>query len=259
MIDPLGGVNLKLSRAKHQLAELERKIDEMIPDDTCIPVPELSSRGKPIIRVKNVPDPDPRLGVIIGDIAHNLRSALDHLVYCLSTPPGASGPADPASPAFPIVSSSAHWKKSRWRLDQARKGTKTRVERLQPYHRRKHPENRLLWQLRELSDIDKHRLLHVAPVAIAGHQVGWKGTGQVAFHGYKVRRGGLKENAIVLEWDIRGEPETEVEVDAQFAVDIAFDSSTPSLALRHELVVPLLRKVGNFIDGVVVPELGQLL
>lgn len=37
------------------------------------------------------------------------------------------------------------------------RGARAEVDRLQPYHRRKSPENRVLSVLRDLSNRDKHR------------------------------------------------------------------------------------------------------
>lgn len=259
---PLAGVGLKLSRAQHHLNELQREVGKLFaPDEVCTTVADFNEEGKPALRVQNIPKPDPRIGVIIGDVAHNLRSALDHLIYQLCIPLGASEPMDPNEPAFPITSSSDKWRTSRWRLKQARRGTKTRVERFQPYHRRKNPDTWLLWQLREISDIDKHRLLHVAPAAIDAHQIGWKSTGpgRVVFHGYNVRKAPLKENARAVWWDIDAPPEAKVEVEANLVLGIAFDKTTPSKALRNQRVIPLLTAIGDFINGEVIPDLAALL
>ncbi|HEY6550931.1 MAG TPA: hypothetical protein VIY71_07010 [Solirubrobacterales bacterium] len=137
----------------------------------------------------------------------------------------------------------------------------TRIEALQPYHRRKHPETWLLWQLRELSDIDKHRLIHTAPAAIQAHQTKWtsNGPGHVVFRGYRVSRRPLKESAIAMWWDFDAAAEAEMEVDAQIALGIAFDETTPSKALRYERVLPLLWGIGNFINQTVIPSLAPLL
>jgi hypothetical protein len=199
------------------------------------------------------------MGVMIGDVAHSLRSALDHLVYQLCIPSGATEPADPNSPAFPITSSYARWRESRWRLNQAPRGTKARIERLQPYHRRKDPDTWLLWQLRELNDIDKHRLLHVAPAAIDAFQHGVRGTGAGwTLHGIRIRRAPLKENAIAVWWNIEAVGEAQVNVEANLIPGIAFDESTPSKALRYERVISLLLRIGTFINGRVIPELAPL-
>jgi hypothetical protein len=257
----LQGVGLKMSRAQHHLRELDREVGKMLEsEDVCVPVNGNRSNGDPCIRVRNVPEPDPRIGVIIGDIAHNLRSALDHLIYQLSIPPGSTEPVDPDAPAFPITSSSGNWRSARRRLDQARRGTKTRVERFQPYHRRRDPDTWLLWQLREISDIDKHRILHVAPAAIAAHQLGWRsdGPGGVVFHGYHVRRAPLEENAIAAWWDIDAEPEANVQVDANLVMGLAFDKTSPN-ALRYERVLPLMLSIGTFIHERLAPELAELL
>ncbi len=262
MAGSLEGVELKMSRAHFHLKELEREVGKMFsePEEPCTTFLDVNAKWKPILRVKNVPEPDPRLGVIIGDVAHCLRSALDHLIYELSIPKGKAAPAKPGEPQFPITSSYKRWRASRWRLAQARRGVKSRVERLQPYHRRKDPDTWLLWQLREISDIDKHRLLHVAPAAIEAFRTGWEATGSgVVFRGYRLRRRPLEENCIAVWWDIDADPETQVDLEADLLMGIAFDETTPSKALRYERVVSLLNRIGTFINDRVIPELAPLL
>jgi hypothetical protein len=251
-----------MSRAQHHFKELQREVDNIFESgDVCKPIPGHKPNGMPCLRVKNVPTPDPRVGVIVGDVAHALRSALDHLVYQLCIPKRATEPTNPTAPAFPITSSPQAWKDSNWRLDQAPRGTKTVVERLQPYHRRKEPDAWLLWQLREISDIDKHRLLHVAPAAIDAHQMAWRsdGPGAVTWRGYHVRKAPLKENAIAVWWDIDAGPEANVQVDANLIFGIAFDKFTPSKALRNERILSLLWRCGTFINDRVIPEVAPLL
>ncbi|HZJ49875.1 MAG TPA: hypothetical protein VFF07_03235 [Actinomycetota bacterium] len=113
-------------------------------------------RGEYQLFVISIPDIPPRWGAIVGDILHNLRSALDHLAFV-----GSFGWEDSQ---FPIVDSPGEIGRN-WRF----KGTRDRVssnmwaliERNQPYsggHAQLafgHP----LARLRDLSNEDKHRTL----------------------------------------------------------------------------------------------------
>jgi len=90
-----------------------------------------------------------------GDVVHNLRTALDHLAHQLvlvGTPDG--NPARQIE--FPILDSREEYEK--------RKASKTRgmradaieaIDELKPYK----DGNRVLWRLRELDNIDKHRMI----------------------------------------------------------------------------------------------------
>lgn len=122
-----------------------------------------------------------RWGMVLGDFVHNLRSALDHLVWQLTIVRDGS-PPDPIprhsaweAAQFPILSNPSDW----LRVDRkgARKGrpsvqtgmgrvervpplAQTRIKRLQPFATRQ-PERHPLWVLAELSNIDKHRFPHL--------------------------------------------------------------------------------------------------
>jgi hypothetical protein len=90
-----------------------------------------------------------------GDVVHNLRTALDHLAHQLvlvGTPDG----NPPRQIEFPILDSREEYEK--------RKASKTRgmrgdailaIDELKPYK----DGNRALWRLRELDNIDKHRMV----------------------------------------------------------------------------------------------------
>jgi hypothetical protein len=105
----------------------------------------------------------------IGEIAHNLRSALDHLVVQLVVDNG----RDPESTRtqFPIFLREDDYRQKRGRrpahreamLDGVAKSNKTVIDGLQPYQAgprsaRRHP----LWLLREITDRDRHREPHIA-------------------------------------------------------------------------------------------------
>lgn len=83
--------------------------------------------------------PDPMTGIILGEFAHNLRSALDHLVYQLILLNG--GDPEIGKPAFPILEKTPDPKNPNPTGLRGRiaKDHLTRIERAQPYHLRKHP------------------------------------------------------------------------------------------------------------------------
>src|SRR5438067_9501650 len=84
MADPLASVRFKLERAvKHldEIAELVRPVEyrpvRVVTED------DLAAQ-RVHLRVEFDDSFDPRVGVVIGDGLHNLRSALDHLISSLA-------------------------------------------------------------------------------------------------------------------------------------------------------------------------------
>jgi hypothetical protein len=121
----------------------------------------------------NIPLPVLQFGVILGEIVHNLRCALDFLIWELSVKAQQYRPPDvilPRSPdtkwkrlQFPITMDNAGWKNAikgnnLWALDQT---TIDDIEKLQPYYGGKAAADQPLWWLQELWNIDKHRTIPI--------------------------------------------------------------------------------------------------
>lgn len=119
--------------------------------------------------------PPPRWGVIIGEIIHDLRSALDHLVWQLVI---STGSTPTRESQFPIYSDRprnrqggmnrrARWAKMLTGVDHA---DATAIKALQPYRR----THRLLYcplaELSALSNKDKHNVLLATLGAAVGHE-----------------------------------------------------------------------------------------
>jgi hypothetical protein len=108
----------------------------------------------------------------MGDVIYDLRSALDHLAWQLVIANGGTPvtPEDNAGPstAFPIFHSKEGAKGGPRPPVSIAGGVNTAalavIERLQPYHRVDDPQLDPLWQLSELCNTDKHRLLLVVGV-----------------------------------------------------------------------------------------------
>jgi hypothetical protein len=108
-----------------------------------------------IVNVRRQP-PD-RLGLLLGDFVHNLRSALDHLVCQLSL---LEGPTDCSDTQYPICFNKGRFNqlKGNW-LKGVSARHRAAIEKTQPYHGRR-PESHPLAVLDWLDRIDKHRVLH---------------------------------------------------------------------------------------------------
>jgi len=104
-------------------------------------------------------DPIPLdIPVRIGEIAYQLRSALDQLAWQLVLANG--GQPVIKRTAFPILDTAPSVLRIAGGVDPAALAI---IEELQPYKRSQDPQTDVLWLLSELNNIDKHRL----PIVVA--------------------------------------------------------------------------------------------
>ncbi len=159
----------KLARADEHLAALHREADGWGDGDPFAVERKSNAEGREHIftlRFKTQPNVW-RWAVLLGDALHNLRCALDHMVYALATAQtGKDPPDDDATLAFPIASDPSYFARSRFRIRSLDPDTQTAIEKAQPYNRLKPGKWFMpLWWLAQLHDIDKHRLSHISVVA----------------------------------------------------------------------------------------------
>ena len=165
----------KLKRANQHLDALEHEIERWLSTDPYIVIDQIDSQtGENAVRICRKESTPPSISVIAGDVIHNLRCALDHLVYALADSyqrmlthkPFILG--DVTGTQFPIFHS---WE------EFCNRGTKF-VRRIHPDAQAiicglqpctaVDPQGQWLWQLRELSNIDKHRTLNATLDVHAG-------------------------------------------------------------------------------------------
>ncbi|HEX2645867.1 MAG TPA: hypothetical protein VHO95_01435 [Candidatus Dormibacteraeota bacterium] len=110
--------------------------------------------------------PNARWGVLIGDCVQNLRAALDHAAYQLVPEPTRSSEADNVT--FPIFDNATKYeakkKQSAW-IGAIHPQAVSIIDSLQP-GATPAPHDHILWKLYRLSNIDKHRTVHVAALGI---------------------------------------------------------------------------------------------
>ena len=173
----LSGVRLKLDRAEHHIESLSAETQAF-----------RQRKPKPFgFRTEERPGPDGSVeyvlyaivreyppsewALIIGDAVQNIRSALEHLAYELSTPTGRR-----RGTQFPIFKEERLFKeRGEQKIATMEGDERTLIERVQPYNAEKNPANDPLAVLNKLSNLDKHRLL-VTTVAAVSKQETWVGS-----------------------------------------------------------------------------------
>ncbi len=158
---------LKLDRAFQHLQSLETEVQRWLGSHPYAFVEEFyAQRSENVLRVVALEPPPAMFGVIIGDCVHNLRSALDNLVYdlAISYIGFAPLPEDLAKRLeFPIFGNRAMKPgEHRTKIGCINPRAQTVIKRLQPCRRGDDFVYHPLWKLRELSNFDKHRLVHLA-------------------------------------------------------------------------------------------------
>jgi hypothetical protein len=164
----LAGVIEKFNRSKEQFDIFRAELDRFVNAD---PKP-YTSVGKFdhdawewVERFHVRQDFPIRLGVLLGDCVHNLRSALDHLacqVTLLDLPADADPDGVCDDTQFPIASCSERQfeRMAKRRIPLFSSKHKALVKRLQPYHAGDEAERHPLSVLADLSNADKHRLVN---------------------------------------------------------------------------------------------------
>lgn len=162
MTDRLQGPRLKIERAKTHIGELEGLVSAFFATEPYEALEEMNpATGKNRAWVRINAEPDPSWSLVIGDVLHNLRSALD-LLYCqLLT---ANGVTPRGSDWFPIHDTQLLFDKGSAPVIKKRAGRRAFEifrDSIKPYR----GGNNALWCLHQLDIIGKHRLLLVVAAA----------------------------------------------------------------------------------------------
>jgi hypothetical protein len=155
--DRLALIRIKAERAKQHLDELEKGLAAGMADQLHAVTMEsdtesLYETGPFFILESTIP-------AIVGDVVHNLRSALDHLAWQLVSVGTASGETRTQGwekIQFPIAHSLDSFVSMKGRATEgARREAIEFLDRLKPYK----GGNDALWLLRQLDNADKHSFI----------------------------------------------------------------------------------------------------
>ena len=152
----LEGVNAKIERACQSLQDLESDIRGFCEDHRLQLVPEIQQG----IHVIDGGPPELLIAVSIraGEIAYNLRSALDHLVWQLVE---ANGKTPNHRNEFPVFLEKAEYSRSAGsKLKGISRHHREAIASFQPFQSNNGVGSHL-WMLHSICNIDKHRHLNV--------------------------------------------------------------------------------------------------
>src|ERR1035437_2280508 len=154
----------KIARANEHLNALK---DEMLAWNTTRPYEArrrhdgTGARHSVTIHICN-PPPLERWSVISGDCVYALRCALDHFAYAVAVHESKMDPPPGERVLqFPIADTPEKFAIAVKRIKALSERMQHNIEAVQPYHRPHAHVPPLLGLLRDLDDIDKHRLLHI--------------------------------------------------------------------------------------------------
>ena len=157
---------LKLGRAEEHLDTFKTEFQKWSDSEPYVITKKCNSDGSHhglVIDIMN-PPPQDRWSLIAGDCIHNLRSALDTVVYAVAVrESGVSPPPNADKLQFPITDCPEAFEVQRKRrIASLSVKTQAWIERAQPYNRPHKTNPPLLRILSEFSNSDKHRTLNVA-------------------------------------------------------------------------------------------------
>lgn len=168
------GVDLKLYRAKQHLNDLMNLVARVAArgefyDITRHPVEDARREMFRFDVRKPIPDDVP---LILGDLLHNCRSALDHMIHALWLKNRRKVTSrELRLLGFPIAASLSEFNPAE-KVGGVSAEAFAVIQRVQPYNRSR-PGRDPLARLRELSNADKHRNLNLAFWQF--QSVGWMG------------------------------------------------------------------------------------
>jgi len=177
---PLDGPRLKLSRAEKHLNTIKAEINGFITKNSYTFTVEANPTPPNyviVVKGKQI-TPDKELGVIIGDFAHNARSALDLLISQLSGfAPDARERFNLQFPIFDTIKEYGNHTKSY--LAMVAPEHVTIIEGFQPYKRMDGVDKDALGILRAINDADKHRIIHVVGTITSFSGLVFSGSGKI--------------------------------------------------------------------------------
>ncbi len=257
---PLDGSRLKIKRAGQHLNVLKRHVRRFGKDHPYRIREDADRETGQYVKSVVVPQAPPQWSLIIGDIAHNLRSALDHLAWQLAI---RSSPTrnpenewDARQISWPIYCDPLKYRGKRkdrvWRKDGLVSPFDQMVENCQPYKRWANPKEDPLWLLHELSNLDKHRELHATlidlrelPAAPFREVSVDPETGEKAFS-YGPPEYPVKEIEVVVG---PGAPEAQVYVEGDFPFEV--EITNPGSVLHEQPVLRLVESIRREVKGVI--------
>jgi len=260
---PLDGVYAKLTRAETHLQAIREAVRPIVDAEPDVILGEFDAESQSYIfsAQRDSPPPD-WISPTIGDCVHNMRAALDYIVWEL-VPESVRVGKYATQIEFPIfIDSALYASMAPKKIRGVPPGAETVIKCLQPFNgpncqpdfRLAHPSDKPLARLFALDNWDKHRSLTLTQTAVSYYFEGLREIG--IFTPRKADRhvsGGLKRGAPILTLSGMGD-RPEVEVYLHTSYDVTFDIGGPAFL---EPVVSVLVEIREDILGRVLPAFAQ--
>jgi hypothetical protein len=261
-------LRVKVERAEHHIRDLQEQWRKFTPNAYPVKTKDDPKTRECVWYLAGAWDVPDSLSAIVGDAAHNLRSALDHLAYYLvGVATRNAGPFDGIY--FPIGSSPTDFAEKLDRAKECKTSAKGIVKRLrpdaikaiqalEPYDRGR---GAILFRLHKLDIIDKHRFLltvggrnpthTMSPSDIASYKRGL---------GIKNGEFTSSQEAMVFQTEsvshfplkagdeLARRPIPEADQEMYFPFVIAFGEPR---VLEGKPVIPSLQEMADFIRGMI--------
>ncbi len=189
-----------------------------------------AQRGLYLYNFGQLNPPDYRLGVLIGEVAHALRAALNHIAYALAP--------TVEYIQFPIFDEGAKCSEA---LRDFPPESRKELRRWQPYNAGKHAHDHPLWIVHRLDIVEKHQCVPTFPVSVS--------MGRPALRGHN-----QDGDAILAVPAIAGMPEPDLYPD--LALHVSLDPFPKATKL-----VPLtsLRDAYDLVRTKVIPSVEKVM
>lgn len=238
-------IRKKIERADHHIRDLDAMVGAFRAEPDIFIAEKQPESGEVVYRIKPGLELPDDFSCLIGDAVHNLRTALDHLVWHLVD-------ANPATPKVPYKRQEFPFYKSRddyktqgsGKIEGVPQGAVDLIDQAKPYL----GGNDNLWAVYDLDRIDKHQLLIVTGLTHCGTEFTTPQGARARFpftHTPRILEHGAEFSRVISFKYRSGVP---VNVDAKPLFDIAFAEHR---VVGCQPVVPFLKQSSQFIDGFV--------
>ncbi|MCC7421032.1 MAG: hypothetical protein IT428_12185 [Planctomycetaceae bacterium] len=246
-----------MSRIDQILAKIERANKHILEFEECLNAFRNSKPYRLVIednpdsrervyKVKVLKPPPLELSLIAGDAIHNLRSALDHLVWRLIE---ANGNVPSRQTAFPVSETRAKYEAgSPAKVQGMNPSAVDLINAIKPYK----GGSDEIWALHELNNFDKHRLLLVVgysnSAAALTLSTGSPTSGMIIF-GMPIQPDGIiLEDGAVIGGFRGGTPNPELQHNLDFSFEIAFRE--PQI-VQGKPVLPFVNQTSHLVDKII--------
>lgn len=256
MIEPLTPApryhqsRLKIERSKRHFDELNAAIHTFMETRPYGIVEDFNAEiGKYEVRASVKSEIPSQFGPMVGDVIHNLRSALDVLAVELADENGHTSRTAISKTYFPIADSRDGFEKTGLgRIERLSASAQKRIRALEPY---KGGRGELLWKLHQLDILDKHVNLVPVGAAMIDNSYGFRvpDNGGDFSVGLTMKMGDatypLKDGAILITF-------TDIEPGAHPHVRVSFTIAFgEGRIVDGDSIIPTLWKFGRVVEEIV--------